>query len=329
MAPELLDSIDAKELRDLAKQIREYQETKKLSIADLMKKFPALGSDKTYRRILDGNLKELDLEKQLANYRSVWAYIEAIGNDEGEQEELYDDLYAPVQLKRVLFETFRENGNARFFLMDGASGMGKSCARQVCMQKYGQRLLCVEAAQVWNDSPMAMLGAILKLFGVKNLPLLQVTRQDDVIELLKRTRYCLLFEEGHHLGPRCLNVIKALINNTPGEFGVVAVDTLWKKLESAAYEECKQLTGNRLAERIKLGNEVRESDVQKILMRRVKWESAAETKQAILLTMKSANSFGRLAFVRDVCKRVNSHAEGEAVDLAMFTNALTEEVRSR
>ena len=44
-----------------------------------------------------------------------------------------------------------------------------------------------------------------------------------------------MIDEAHHLGPHCLNTVKTLVNTTPGEFILVAIPTLWNKLQAHAY----------------------------------------------------------------------------------------------
>ncbi len=307
--------------------MRDWQQAKSISDAALCKKYTGLGSTKTFKRILDNDLKELDLEKQLTNYRTVWALIESLGDEDGEDEEFYSDLTPAVHLSRVLLETMRERGIARFILMLGDTGTGKSSARRVMMEKYGQRLLWIEASVVWNDSPMAMLGAILIALGVKDAPYNQVERLDKVVTRLKESRICLFIDEGHHMGPRCLNLIKTLINQTPGEFAVQAKETLWRKLELASYEEAKQLTRNRLAERIYIDG-IRESDIRKLLERRLNWQNG-DMKSAVRLIADRAAKHGNLAFAREVIKRAKEMAEGEPVTIELFSNAVAEEVKSR
>lgn len=326
MAPELLNSADAAELREIASRVREWQQTKQLSDTALIKKFSGLGSTKTFTRILKDELKELDLEKQLTNYRAVEALIESIGDDDGEDEELYPDLTPTVHLSRVALEVIRERGIARFVLMLGDTGVGKSSARKVILGKYGQRFLWVEATEVWNDSPNALLGSVLSALGEKQLPPAGIDRLTKVESRLNESRIGIFVEEAHHLGPRCLNTIKTLINRTPSEFLILAKETLWAKLERAAYEEAKQLTKNRLAERIYIQG-VKETDVKKMLERRVNWDNG-DMKSAVKLVVDRAN-LGNLAFCREVIKRVNEMAEGEPVTIEQFTTAINDEAKSR
>jgi DNA transposition AAA+ family ATPase len=328
MAPELYGTLEVQELQDLARKVQEFQVARKLSDSALAKQIPSIGSTKTYRRILSGDLKELDLENQLHGYRSAVAFIESMTEDEREEEELYDDLYPVIQLRRAFFETTRETGLARVIFLLGPSGSGKSSARKLLIEKYGQRLITIEANVVWNDSPQAMLGALLAQFGKKEVAF--TDRLDLAIALLSRSRRCLCIEEAHHLGPRCLNVTKTLINQTPAEVVLIAIDTLWKKLETRAYEEARQLTGNRLAERINLGRTVRENDVRKILERRItNWENGDIKRCVHLVSERANNSTGLYAFVREACKRANEKAGKDEVTFELFANAVTEEAASR
>jgi DNA transposition AAA+ family ATPase len=324
MAPELLNSMDAAELRKLAQRIAEHQEAKKLSDNGLLKKFPAMGSTTTYKKILNDNLKELDLEKQLTNYRSVVALIESI-QDEEEEEELFEDLVGPLELRRAFLETSTQRSNSRVIILEGDTGTGKTKCAQLLVKKLGMRFIWTEAADAWGDKPSAMLGAILKGLGEKILPMYTNDRLELAITRLESSRRALVIDEAHHLGPHCLNTVKTLVNRTPGEFILCAMRTLWNRLERDAYQEVKQLTGNRLSERIKLA--LRESDIKKLLDRRVQLNG--DTKQAVGMLMQYAPARGNLAFVRQVCRKAREQADDGAVTIEIFTNAVTAEVNGR
>jgi len=328
MAPELLNTIDARELNALGKQIRDFQTAKGWSDNAMVKKFAGLGSTKTYSRIINADLAELDLEKQLTNYRAVWAVIESIGNDDDTAEELCADLTAVRQLQKAVLEVFKQSGLARFILVEGDTGTGKSSAKKILIEKYGQRILWIEATDVWNDNPNAFLGELLRALGEKNIPTLATDRQRKVIEILGGTRVCIFIDEFHHFGPRCLNTVKTLINQTMCEFVGLAMPTLMKRVAREAYEECRQLTGNRLAERITL--EVRESDLVKIIVKRIPAAAGSDMKQVIRMLTDRAAKYGNLAFVRDVCSRVQELAEGTAgPDIECWSTAISQEVASR
>lgn len=344
MAPELFDTLEANELQKLARQVKAYQEEQGLSFAALKKKLPDIGSDKTFGKLLAGDLAELSLENQLVNYRRAVNCIETIAGAESDGEELYDDLWPALELRRCFVETAKEVGNGRCIFLSGPSGSGKSCAGVKLIERYGSRFVLIEAADAWNGKPMAFLGSILLALGETNLPAGQFDRLNRVIAKLNETETDLIVEEAHHLGRANLNTEVTLINQTPSRIINIAIDTLWKKLATVAYEECTQLTGNRLAEHIRLGREVRESDVRKMLGRRVAWvdgigaallsskirgEAGDKAALAVRLVSDKAANYGRLAFVRDCAKRAVRLADGAPVSLELFTTAVAEEVKSR
>lgn len=331
MAPQLLTSMEADELRELGQKIREWQTVKGLSDAELCRKFGELGSDKTYKKVRDGELLEMDLEKQLNNYRTAWALMENDSIQEREEDEIEKDLYATVVLNRVFLETRREKGLARAIFLIGPSGSGKTSAQDYLRDTYGPRIISIRAVVAWSDSPMAMMAAILARLGVNNPPMNQAERFNKTTEKLKETRRAVFIEDSHHLGPRCLALVIALIDETPGEFLIAAVDSLWAKLQTRAYQELEQLRINRLAEKILLGREVREKDVQKLLERRVQWDGDAKAaiKRVLPLLVEKANTHGRLAFVREAIKRANDKASKAPVTAELFAEAIAQEVASR
>lgn len=316
-----------RELAALAGAIHDYQLRREYSDSEMLRRFPGLGSTKTYKRILADDMAELDLDNQLANYRSAWALIESIGEDDAKAEDIYDDLYPVVQLRRVLLETMREAGTARVVLVQGHPGSGKSFAARAMMTRYGQRMLYIEASDLWGDNPLALLGAVLRAMGVRDLQQGGEWRLEAVVERLRATRRCVFVDEAHHLGPRCLNTVKTLVNQTPGEFVLMTLPTLWAKLERAAYEEARQLTTNRLAERIRLEG-VREADVRRILERRLPSINGSLAQAARLLTEK-ARTQGNYAFVRDVARRVEKLCDGGEITQEMVAAAVAAETESR
>lgn len=315
------------QLRALANNIRQWQEMKGLSDSALRRRFPDVGSDRTYKRILNGDFEELDVEAQLTKYLAVWTLIESIGEEGGADEDLYEDLTPVVQLRRALLETFSEKGNARFILVQGDTGSGKTSAAKALMGKYGQRLLFIELSVLFGDSPHNLLGLILKALGQKDLPHNPTDRLDKVVDAFSSTRRCLIIDELHHSGPKTLNTIKTLLNMTPGEFVGMAMPTLWPRLERAAFEECRQLMGNRLAERIKL-EPLSRADMTKFVARRLPGLNGASAKAVALLEQK-ALSKGNLAFVRDTCKRALDMFDGEKITLDDFARVVAEEEKSR
>ena len=290
---------EAQELITLAGKIATWQQSVGWTKARMVREYPGIGSDKTFTCLADGKVDGFDVETQLAAYRAVWATIEVLSGD-GVREQLYEDMGPVVQIRRAMLEVMRSRGNARVLIVLGASGVGKSAALTILNGRYAPRCLVLEACDVWRDSPSALLGEILRSLGMDHdaLPPGRVERLEKAIELLCRSPRCMIVDEAHHLGPHCLNTIKTLVNRTPGEFVLVAIPTLWGRLESQAYSEARQISTNRLSERLRL--DLTEADIARYL-RHVFPDAAEDVIKAGAKVIRSeALGNGNMAFVRDV-----------------------------
>lgn len=319
-----LNKILADELLGLANKVRAYQEARTFSDNELLRRFPGLGSTKTYTRILRSDFVELDLERWSSEYRAVLAVIESMTGRERADEELFDDVSTVVQLRRALVEILEEKSIRRVVLLEGDSGLGKSSALTLLQRRYGQRILVIEATDVWGDNPNSFLGAILDALGVREQPAGRDQRLRIVVAKLREHRVALAIDEAHHLGPMCLNTCKTLINQTPAEVILLALPTLWRRLERAAYEEVKQLLGNRLAERIKIGA-IREADVRRMLLRRAK----VDDSRAPAALLKEATQRGNLSFCAAVCGRLATAERDGAPTFDDVAAAIAAEIARR
>ncbi len=311
---------DVEELVAKAKEIEQYRRKEGLSINALLKKFSGLGTDRTWNRILRGELDELKAADWLARYRTVVNLIGLETDRSKTQEELYSDLSAAVQLESAFIDAMNENGNARFILVLGDTGMGKTRAMELLANTYGDRIVCVEASEIWDDNPKALLEVILKALGIDDVPPSKVKLQEKVLARLNERRVCLMVDEGQHLGRKCLNTLKTILNQTKGEVGVLAMKVLWGRMESLNFQETRQLTGNRLAGKIDLA--LGEDDIHKILSRRVEWDSAVELKKCAARISDRAANKGNLALAREVCKAVNDMRGDTKATSEMFIEAL-------
>ena len=313
------------ELIETAAKIAAWGEGHGMSRAQLVRNFTDLGSEKSFRDISAGNLEGYNAENQLTKYRAVYATMEELANQGGE-ERIYDDLGTVVKIRRAFLGVVKATGTNRVLIVQGESGIGKTTAVGLLRGKYGTgRISYVEASDVWADSPNAFLGAILRALGVTELPAGRVQRLEEVQARLAISRRCLVIDEAHHLGPHCLNTVKTLVNTTPGEFILVAIPTLWNKLQAHAYQEAKQIATNRLSERVKLTLD--EADIRLYLSKRFKDDGTsggpeprprndAALKVAAKIIRPAALLAGNYAFVRDVARELAS-LEADAVSRAV------------
>jgi DNA transposition AAA+ family ATPase len=297
------------ELREIAAKIRGYQEKhrgsegKAISDTQMCKEFAGLGSTRQYTRILAGDFEEVDVETNLKDYRAVWNLIEMLQESEADDDPIYDDLSTVNDLRKAVAEVMREKGLNRYVHMQGPQGSGKTTAARMLQAKYGARIVICEATEIWKENMNAALGGILMALAVKEPPISVAEKFNRLVKELNETRVCLVIDEAHHLGPKTLNLVKSLLNQTPGEFVLLAMGTLWMKLEGKAYAEAWQLTKNRLSERIRLDG-VETVDVARMASRRLGLTDEASHKALAV----AARQNGNLAFVKLVCRKAKKLA---------------------
>jgi len=316
------------QLTAVAAQIRDWQTRRNLSDSELCKKFSGLGSTKTYKRILDGELAELDLERWAIEYAQVWTLIELESSSGEEDEPIYDDLPHMTSTRLAVTDALQERGNNRLVIIEGPSGSGKTTAGRALAARFGRRIILGEADETWKDSLHNTLGGILRAMAARDLPNTSDLRRAKLTDLLTQTPACLVIDEAHHLGPRTLNIVKTILNQTKSQVVFLCISTLFRRLESAAYEEAKQLTANRLCERVRLSNP-RPPEVEKFLERRLKWDDGALKSAAKVLAERAPN-YGHWNFVNLVTRKCRQLAGPKCtIDQETFAKGMQKAVETR
>jgi energy-coupling factor transporter ATP-binding protein EcfA2 len=307
-------------LQDTAKLIRDWQLARGISDSELCRRFDGLGSTKTFKRILEGDLSELDLDKWSVTYDQVWALISIETATTRIEEPIYDDLKHTKVTRAAFLDVYEERGNNRLVIIEGPSGSGKTTAARCLAEKYGSKIILTEADETWKDNKNAMLAGILRSLRVREIPPSCEARKTKLIERLNDSPVCLLIDEAHHLGPATLNLVKTILNQTRCQIIFLCIETLFKKLECSAYEEAKQLTKNRLSERVAFGAPTT-PDIETFLSRRVTFEPAALRPAAQACAAK-APIYGHWNFVHLVARRAKTLSGKTPVDLETFAQAM-------
>lgn len=315
------------QLTELAGQIRDWQTKRRLSDADLCKKFLGLGSTKTFKRILDGNTGELDVERWLLDYQQVWNLMELADHEADIDEPVYDDLAHIVRARLAVTGAIKERGNNRFVLIEGPSGSGKTTASRSIAAHFGRQIVLTEADPTW-DSRSVMLGGLLRSMGVVEIPISAEARKLKLLDHLKESPVCLIIDEAHHLGPDTLNLLKTLINQTKCQIVCIAIGTLFRKLETKNYEEARQLTRNRQKERLTL-KAPDEAQVQSFISRRLTFSDATTLRLCASTLSERAASYGHWNFVNLVCREAKERAGRDAIDIETFGRALQSAAATR
>ena len=293
----------AAELAALAGRLSEWAARRGIPVARFCRDYPGLGSERTFRDLRAGRTEGYDVAAQLAGYRAVEAVLEELAGTAEAQERIYDDLGPVVALRRAFARVAQSAGTDRVVVLEGESGVGKTTAARILAGRYGAgRVVTVEASDAWGDSPAALLGGILEALGRTELPPSRVGRLAQAREALSLSRRCVVVDEAHHLGPHCLNTVKTLVNTTPGEFILVAIPSLWGKLQKQAYQEARQLTTNRLSERVRLA--LSDADVARYLGKFFPDAAPQALRAAARIVRPQAAASGNMAFVREVAREL-------------------------
>lgn len=325
------------ELVQLASNIRAYQErtSPRLSDEAMVKRFPGLGSTKTYRRIHKGDTSSLDLDKQLTFYRGVWRQIEETTGADG-REEIYPDLTPAFEVQMAAAGLLGQRGNERIVIVEGPTGAGKSKSLDLLASTYPGQSVRLEATEAWSSANV-MLGDVLIGLGCykdteddrKRMPAGVGGRLREVIAELNKARRMLLIDEGHHMVAAGLNLLKSITNQTESLIVLACIDTLWGKLAAKSWREASQLIFNRLYERVRLAPPSAE-DVEMFLERRVASLNGGDWKKACGKLAACAANAGSFAFLRRVAAKSNAMShEPTAGDLLEIAANLNQALKTR
>jgi type II secretory pathway predicted ATPase ExeA len=314
-------------LSTIVHQIRDWQLARALSDAALVKKFSGLGSTKTFKSLLEGNLDGYDIEHWRVDYEKVLMLMELEAHFTDNDEPTYDDLSNISNARMAVQDAMGEKGNNRLVIIEGPSGSGKTTSARCLAALFGSRVVLAEADETWKESLAAMLAGILRALGVREIPASADDRKTKVLQTLSGSPVCLVIDEAHHLGPRTLNMVKTILNQTRCQVVFLCIPTLFVKLESSAYEEAKQLTKNRLAERVRITSPS-VSDVEKFLDHRLNLDRSI-LRACAKSVSERAGQFGCWNFVNLVCRKARQLAGKSAIDMEVFTQAIQKAQQSR
>lgn len=313
-------------LVNYARAIREWQERRPLKLSDeaLIRRYPALGSTKTYKRILVGDTAELRAAEWAEKYRGVLTQIDTEEAETSKAEALYDDLEPARAVRTAVASVVRSMGIERLVIVQGDTGSGKTSSLKLIAGLYPGNVTTVEANVGWRSFASAM-GDIAIALGLADdaakLPVSGSARLDAIVRHIGESRRLVLIDEGHHMTADVLNAVKTMINRTGARFVVAAQSTLWRKLQAASLQEAKQLLLNRLRERVYLAGPSAD-DVALYLGRRCELDVSTATALEI---SKAAAKGGAYAFLRrlaaSLCDSRKDICEATALEVTRSLSA--------
>jgi type II secretory pathway predicted ATPase ExeA len=316
------------ELRQLAGLILEFVESSDLNLAALIK--PQGLTEKEVRHAAAGKYDELSASAILDQVKAITAQI----GGAGEADPLYEDMSTAKQVRAAFSRLRLSNTKAKLLIVEGQTGMGKTSAGEIISAKMRDlnataAIYTIEASAAWRGRSGPMMNAMLAALGMPHKSRSNESKLEKLVESLNQRPATFIIDEIHDGGVDMLRALKTLLNRTTAKIVLLAHPKLFRDLENEAWDDVRQLTGNRLLARIDLGK-VTEPDVALMLSRRLPGLNGSTADAASALT-KAAHGNGNFALVREVIVRLQRHAAKSGASLGRddVEKALRAELRDR
>lgn len=293
----LAPTADEAEIFAVARDIQNWQRGCSMSDVKLMKLYPALGSAKTFRKLCNEDSASLIVEDWLPKYRSVKKLIDD-GLDQRAEQTIYDDLGTSSSLIEMGAKLLNHRGLNRILFVEGDSGSGKTFALSALARRHPGMVVKLEGSVAWSSPCAFLMSSLSAVTGadVDTLPNHFLKLQSRLTAELQQRRVLLMIDESQHLSGPGLNVLKWLVNNTPGAFVIAGQSTLWRRIQAAFWPEAKQLRHNRCFGYLTFGAPDL-TDIKLFVTRRAKIEKLNASTWNALADM--AAKHGGFAFLRD------------------------------
>jgi DNA transposition AAA+ family ATPase len=293
---------ETESLFTLAARLREMQLARGLSDEKFVKQYPALGSTKTFKKLINRDATQLDVAVWLAKYEGAMSLAEKQAEREA-VEPLFEDLAPTHELLTTAGRLLQRRGINRLVIVEGDSGSGKTQALRALAHRLPGMVHVAEGNEAWKNVNSMLADLLKRVEGItsdENLPTGIQARLSRLIDSLSTRRVLLAIDESHHMTSAGLNVLKTLINQTQSAFVIAGQSTLWRKLQATAWQEAKQLRHNRCFAYIVFGAPAL-PDVQLFISRRTLTHGGLEGMKAEMWEHlgELAARHGNFAFLRD------------------------------
>lgn len=211
----------------------------------------------------------------------------------------------------------------RLVVFLGKTGAGKSngVARAI-LKTYPARAVVVQCNETWRSSYYAAAKDMAVALDVKEELTGASAAQAALIERLNQERPILIIDEGHYFGPRTLNLVKLILNDTPCVVVLLAIPSLWRAMERSTWEESEQLR-SRTAAKIEQ-NDVDARDAALFIRELLPVAGKLDTFPRIVESCRAAaNRFGLFDTISRICREVSDEC-GDQVTPDAFDNAIAQ-----
>jgi DNA transposition AAA+ family ATPase len=228
-----------------------------------------------------------------------------------------------TESRAALNLAFAEQRN-RIVIVLADTGGGKTMIAKSIARDFASRTALVEATESWRKSYLAGIQAIARVCGVD--PIANNMRQAEaaLIAHLNAHPRIIVIDEGNYFGPACLNLVKAIVNQTSSIVVILAMPVLWQFITRASQQEARQLR-NRAAAILEL-KQVKKRDVALALQETIPtWETLnGSASAAVDAVTSAANYFGLWNTVFSIASFVNQEAGDGDLTLPIIQTAIAD-----
>jgi hypothetical protein len=209
--------------------------------------------------------------------------------------------------RNALNMAFSEERN-RIVIVLADTGGGKTMITKSIARDFSSRSAVVEATEAWRKSYLAGIQGISRVVGIEEPRNNMRQAEAELIAHLSKSPRILLIDEGNYFGAACLNLIKAIVNQTKSIVVILAMPVLWKFITRTSHQEARQLR-NRAAAILEFTT-VRKDDVAIALTETVnQWSTLNGTAgKAVAAVTEAANNFGLWNTVFSIADFINQEA---------------------
>lgn len=210
------------------------------------------------------------------------------------------------------------------------TGGGKSMIAKSIHRDFPSRTAVVEATESWRKSYLAGIQGISRACGIAEPRNNMRIAEADLLDILRTQPRIIVIDEGNYFGAPCLNLVKAIVNQTQSIVVILAMPVLWRFITRASHQEARQLR-NRCAAILEF-ERVQKADVAMALADAVpNWLTLNGTaSKAVTAVTEAANNFGLWNTVFSIADFITQEAGTDTeLTLDIITAAIADVTKLR
>lgn len=270
-------------------------------------------SASTWFRLKQGSYTVQDMDKvEISLARNLRALQEELAmSRRGVSSVFYKLQHFEAALKAVKECRATKNEN-RLVVFLADTGGGKTTLCQQVRKDFGA--ITVQARESWRKSYFAACSDIALAAGAKGAWASEHQAENAMLSVLRARRQVLVIDEGEYFGPRTINLLKLILNETETVIVLCSIPDLYERWNRASWIESQQL--KRRTHAVIQCDMIRPEDARKFTAA-LNFDGSAGASLAAIC--RAANAFGKYDFLRRVVDELESP---EVIDQAEVENAI-------